>query len=99
MSTLELIIYLVIAGLCGGLARAIAGGTSGGFIISVLLGFLGAFLGRWLAHTLHLPELVNVHIGGHSFPIVWSILGGVVLVAVSHFLMGSSRIGRWQPRH
>jgi uncharacterized membrane protein YeaQ/YmgE (transglycosylase-associated protein family) len=99
MSTLELIVYLIIAGICGAIARGIAGGTSGGFIVSVLLGFLGAYVGSWLAHALRLPELIAVHIDGHRFPIVWSVLGGVVLVALAHVLMRPSYMGRWQARH
>jgi uncharacterized membrane protein YeaQ/YmgE (transglycosylase-associated protein family) len=98
MTVLELIIYLVIAGVCGAIARAIAGGTAGGFVISVLLGFLGALVGTWLAHVLRLPEVFAVVIGGHPFPIVWSIVGGSLLVALAHVLMWPSHIGRWQAR-
>lgn len=87
MTLVELIVYLVIAGVCGAIARAIAGGTGGGFVISVMLGFLGAFVGTWLAHLLHLPELLEIDIGRHPFPIVWSILGGMLLVALAHVLM------------
>jgi len=86
MTLLEFIVYLVIAGICGAIARAIAGGTGGGFVISVLLGFLGAFVGTWLARLLHLPELLVIAIQGHPFPIVWSILGGILLVALAHAL-------------
>jgi uncharacterized membrane protein YeaQ/YmgE (transglycosylase-associated protein family) len=100
MSILELIVYLVIAGICGVIARAIGGGTGGGFVVSVLLGFLGAFLGNWLARLLHLPELLEVRVGGHLFPVVWSILGGALLVALTHLLVRpSSTLGRWHPRH
>ena len=98
MTVLELIVYLVIAGICGAIARALVGGTAGGFVISVLLGFLGAFVGTWLAHVLRLPVLLAVEIGGHPFPIVWSVLGGVVLVALAQLLMGPSYFSRWQPR-
>jgi uncharacterized membrane protein YeaQ/YmgE (transglycosylase-associated protein family) len=49
-----------------------------------VLGFLGAFVGTWLARLLHLPSLFVVTIGGHPFPIVWSIVGGMVLVAIAH---------------
>jgi uncharacterized membrane protein YeaQ/YmgE (transglycosylase-associated protein family) len=87
MTLLELIVYLVIAGVCGAIARALAGGTGGGFIISLLVGFLGAFVGTWLARQLHLPSLFVVTIGGHLFPIVWSIVGGMVLVGLAHMLM------------
>jgi uncharacterized membrane protein YeaQ/YmgE (transglycosylase-associated protein family) len=86
MTLLEFVVYIVIAGICGAIARAIGGGTGGGFILSVLLGFLGAFVGTWLARVLHLPELLVVAVGGHPFPIVWSILGGMLLVILAHGL-------------
>jgi uncharacterized membrane protein YeaQ/YmgE (transglycosylase-associated protein family) len=98
MTVLEFIVYLVIAGICGAIARAIAGGTAGGFIISVLLGFLGAFVGTWLAHIMHLPVIFALAIGGHPFPIVWSIVGGSILVGLAHLLMGPSYVRRWQTR-
>jgi uncharacterized membrane protein YeaQ/YmgE (transglycosylase-associated protein family) len=95
MTLVELVVFLVVAGICGAVARAIAGGTRGGFIVAILLGFLGAFLGTWLARLLHLPELLAVSIGGHPFPIVWSIVGGIVLVGLAHVLVGPRYVGRW----
>jgi uncharacterized membrane protein YeaQ/YmgE (transglycosylase-associated protein family) len=100
MTTLELIVYLVIAAVCGAIARSIAGGTAGGFILSILVGFLGAFVGTWLARMFRLPEVFAVNIGGHPFPIFWSILGGVALVALGQLLTRPSfRSGGWQVRH
>ncbi|HEY4012592.1 MAG TPA: hypothetical protein VGM06_04605 [Polyangiaceae bacterium] len=87
MTLLEFVIYLVIAGICGAVARAIAGGTGGGFIISVLLGFLGAFVGTWLARLAHLPVLFVIAVAGHPFPILWSVIGGMILVALAHVLV------------
>jgi uncharacterized membrane protein YeaQ/YmgE (transglycosylase-associated protein family) len=87
MTLLEFIVYLVVAGICGAIARALAGGTPGGFVISLMVGFLGAFVGTWLARQLHLPTFFVVAIGGHPFPIVWSIVGGILLVGVAHLLM------------
>jgi uncharacterized membrane protein YeaQ/YmgE (transglycosylase-associated protein family) len=87
MTLVELILYLVIAGVCGAIARALAGGTPGGFVISLFVGFLGAFVGTWFARQFHLPSLFVVTVGGHPFPIVWSIVGGIVLVAITHLLM------------
>jgi uncharacterized membrane protein YeaQ/YmgE (transglycosylase-associated protein family) len=95
MTLLELIVYLVIAGVCGSVARAFAGGTGGGFVISLLVGFLGAFAGTWAARQLHLPALLVVTIGGHPFPVVWSIVGGIVLVAIAHALMRPHYSGRF----
>jgi uncharacterized membrane protein YeaQ/YmgE (transglycosylase-associated protein family) len=87
MTLFELIMYLLIAGVCGAVARAIGGGTRGGFVVSVLVGFLGAVVGMTVARTFHLPTFVAVAIGGHAFPIVWSIIGGFILVAAAHALM------------
>jgi uncharacterized membrane protein YeaQ/YmgE (transglycosylase-associated protein family) len=87
MTVIEFVMYLVIAGICGAIARALAGGTGGGFIVSILLGFLGAFVGTWLARMFHLPTLLVVAVAGHPFPIVWSIVGSMVLVAIAHALI------------
>lgn len=87
MSLLEVIVYLIIAGICGAIGGAIAGGTPGGFIVSVVVGFVGAYLGTWIARQLHLPELWVLTIGGHPFPIVWSIIGAIVLVAILNAIM------------
>ncbi len=86
MTLLEFFVYLLVAGVCGAVARAIAGGTGGGFIISVLVGFLGAFVGTWLARMVHLPVLVVIDVAGHAFPIVWSVIGGLILVGLAHAL-------------
>jgi uncharacterized membrane protein YeaQ/YmgE (transglycosylase-associated protein family) len=87
MALHDLIIYLLVAGICGAIARAVAGGTPGGFLVSVFLGLFGAYVGVSLARALHLPALVSLAIGGQSFPIVWSIAGAMLLVALTHVLM------------
>jgi uncharacterized membrane protein YeaQ/YmgE (transglycosylase-associated protein family) len=87
MTLVEFIVYLIIAGVCGAIARALVGGTRGGFVVSILLGFLGAWLGTWIARMLHLPELIAINVGGHSFPIVWSIIGALLLVGLAAALV------------
>lgn len=82
MSILELLVLLLIAGICGGLGQAIAGYRRGGCLVAVALGFIGSLLGRWLAGLLGFPEVLAVHLDGRSFPVVWSILGAAVFVAV-----------------
>jgi uncharacterized membrane protein YeaQ/YmgE (transglycosylase-associated protein family) len=96
MTLLDLVVYLFIAGICGAMARAIGGGTGGGFLVSILLGFVGALVGMTLARALHLPTFVSVAIEGHSFPIVWSIVGGFLLVAGAHALMRRPRFRSWR---
>ncbi len=94
MTLLELIMYLLVAGLCGSLARMLGGGTTGGFLMSIVLGFVGAFVGTWIARMLHLPEFLAVAVAGHPFPIVWSVLGGLFLVLIAHAVT-RPRYARW----
>ena len=82
MTLLDLLILLLVAGICGSLGQAIAGYSRGGCLVSIALGFVGALLGMWVARMMGLPELFPVNIGGTSFPIVWSIIGSALFVAI-----------------
>jgi uncharacterized membrane protein YeaQ/YmgE (transglycosylase-associated protein family) len=82
-----LIVLLLIAAVCGALGKAVAGGSRGGLITSVALGFIGAVFGSWMGRELRLPEPLVIQVGGHPFPIVWSIVGAAVIVAILHVLM------------
>jgi len=81
-----LILLVVIAAICGAVGRAIAGEIRGGLIVSIALGFVGALLGPWLALQLKLPEPLMIHISGHSFPVLWSIIGAGLFVAIIHLI-------------
>jgi uncharacterized membrane protein YeaQ/YmgE (transglycosylase-associated protein family) len=82
MTLIEFLILLLVAGVCGALGQAIGGFSRGGCLVSIALGFIGALLGSWLSRQLGLPELLVVPVGGRSFPIVWSIIGAALFVAV-----------------
>ena len=90
-SPLGLLLFLFIAAICGAIGRAIAGGTTGGCIVSIAVGFVGALLGSWLASRLGLPEVFAIRVDGHPFPIVWSIIGAALFVAVVTLLSGGRR--------
>jgi uncharacterized membrane protein YeaQ/YmgE (transglycosylase-associated protein family) len=92
MSIAELLIYLVVAGVCGSIAQALAGGSRGGCLVSIVLGFIGALLGTKLASLAGLHEILPVTIGGKSFPIIWSIIGAALFVAILNFLSPRRRL-------
>jgi uncharacterized membrane protein YeaQ/YmgE (transglycosylase-associated protein family) len=83
-----LIVLLVIAALCGAVGKSLAGGGPGGLIVSTALGFIGALLGPWIALQFHLSEPLVLQVGGHPFPIVWSIVGAALFVALLHLMSG-----------
>jgi uncharacterized membrane protein YeaQ/YmgE (transglycosylase-associated protein family) len=82
----QLLVLLLIAGVCGALGQAIGGYSHGGCLVSIALGFIGALLGTWLAGMLHLPELLSVPVGGTKFPVIWSIIGAALFVALINLL-------------
>jgi uncharacterized membrane protein YeaQ/YmgE (transglycosylase-associated protein family) len=82
MTLFDILILLLVAGICGSLGQAIAGYSRGGWLVSIALGFVGALLGMWVARMMGLPELFPVSIGGTRFPIIWSIIGSALFVAV-----------------
>ena len=89
MTLLDVLILLLVAGICGSLGQAIVGYSRGGCLVSIALGFVGALLGMWIARLMGLPEMFPVRIGGTSFPIIWSIIGSAVFVAVLTLLTRS----------
>jgi uncharacterized membrane protein YeaQ/YmgE (transglycosylase-associated protein family) len=79
-----LILLIVIAAVCGAIGKAIAGGARGGLVVSTALGFIGAILGPWIATQLRLSEPLVIQISGHPFPVLWSIIGAAIFVAIIH---------------
>ena len=92
MTLFEFLILLLIAGVCGSIGQALGGFSRGGCLVSIALGFIGALLGMWLAGQLGLPELFAIQVGGKSFPIIWSIIGSALFVAVLGLLSGRRRV-------
>lgn len=82
MTFFDLLLLLLVAGICGSLGQAISGYSRGGCLVSIALGFVGAVLGIFVARKMGVPELFAVQIGNTSFPIVWSIIGSALFVAV-----------------
>ena len=82
MRLLDLLLLLLVAGICGALGQAIGGFSRGGCLVSIALGFIGALLGLWLARSFGLPEPFPVQVGGQVFPVIWSIVGAALFVAV-----------------
>ena len=87
MNLIDLLIMLLIAGICGSIGQAITGYSRGGCLASIAVGFIGALLGGFLARQLGLPELFVVR----GFPIIWSIIGAALFVALIALISGGRR--------
>ena len=83
---IQFLILLLIAGICGAVGQAIGGYSHGGCLVSIALGFIGALLGTYIARALGLPELLVIPAGGMHFPIIWSIIGAALFVALINLI-------------
>jgi uncharacterized membrane protein YeaQ/YmgE (transglycosylase-associated protein family) len=82
----DLIVLIVIAAVCGAVGKALGGGGRRGLITSIALGFIGALFGPWIARQLNLAEPFVLRLSGQSFPILWSIIGAAIFVALLHLI-------------
>jgi uncharacterized membrane protein YeaQ/YmgE (transglycosylase-associated protein family) len=87
---LSFVVLVVVAGLCGSIGMALVGRRKGrkGCLVSVAAGFIGALIGTLLARWADLPEPLPLRLAGTTFPVVWSVVGSAVFVAVLSFLSG-----------
>ncbi|MEK7469660.1 MAG: GlsB/YeaQ/YmgE family stress response membrane protein [Planctomycetota bacterium] len=65
--------------------------SHGGCLSGIAVGFVGALLGTWIARAFGLPEIFMLTIGGVAMPIVWSIIGATLFVALVSMLAGPRR--------
>ncbi len=79
-----LLVLILIAALCGAIGSSLAGARGVGVLTATGLGVIGASLGPVLARQLHLREPLMIHVSGHPFPVLWSIVGAALLVALLH---------------
>ncbi len=91
MTLIDFLILAIVAAICGSLGQAIVGFSRGGCLVAMALGFIGAVVGFWLKNALGLPEPLMLQIAGSDFPVVWSIIGAALFVALITFLTGSGR--------
>lgn len=91
MSLTSFLLLLLIAAVIGAVGQAFAGYDVGGCLVSIVVGFLGAVIGMWIASSAGLPVFFVAEVGGVDFPVVWSIIGSALLVAVLGLLRGSAR--------
>ena len=82
MTLVDFLILGVEAAICGFIGQALVGHSVGGCLVSAFVGYIGALIGVWVARQFGLPELIAIEIGGQAFPVVWSIIGSALLVAI-----------------
>ncbi|HEX8237862.1 MAG TPA: GlsB/YeaQ/YmgE family stress response membrane protein [Abditibacteriaceae bacterium] len=88
MTVWDFLLLLLVAAIIGSIGQAIAGYSTPGCAMSIVIGFVGAFIGRWLQAQFKLPMFLPVRVGGTTFPVIWSVIGAVLLVLVLRLVLG-----------
>jgi uncharacterized membrane protein YeaQ/YmgE (transglycosylase-associated protein family) len=82
ISLIGLLVLILVGAIVGAIAEALVGYTPGGFLATAAIGFLGAVIGSWLAPRVGLRELLPVTVDGVTVPVMWAIIGAIILVLV-----------------
>lgn len=85
---MDMLILLIIAFITGSIGARLAGVSSIGCLGSIFVGLVGSYVGSYVATKLHLPVIFALHVGGHAFPVIWSIIGAIICVVVLHLFVG-----------
>lgn len=95
MDLLQLLILLIIAGLCGAIAEWIVGFSPGDLLVTIINGVVGAYVGSWIGSLIgsligiELP--LRVAVGTISFNLIWAVLGSILLLLLLRTLRGTGR--------
>ncbi|HDP99235.1 MAG TPA: GlsB/YeaQ/YmgE family stress response membrane protein [bacterium] len=87
MTIFGFLILLLVAAVIGSIGSAIAGYSSRGCLTSIAIGLIGAIIGSWLSRELKIGEVFVFQ----GLPVIWSIIGAAIFVAVINLLSGSQK--------
>jgi uncharacterized membrane protein YeaQ/YmgE (transglycosylase-associated protein family) len=94
---LQLLILLVVAGLCGAVAEWIIGYNPGGLLVAIIIGVIGAYIGNWIGGLLPLDLPLTVQVDSVTFNLIWAVIGSLILLVLIRTIRGGARwneIGR-----
>jgi len=86
LSLTQIVVWLVIALICGAVAQALLGYSHIGLLSATALGLLGALVGTWLASALRLPSMLTINIFGVQAELLWCTVGAILVIALTQTL-------------
>ena len=90
ISIIEILFFLIVAAIFGSLGARLAGQRAGGCLVAIVLGAVGAGVGWFIATRTNLA-VITVELFDRHIPILWSIAGSALFVAVLSALTRKKR--------
>jgi uncharacterized membrane protein YeaQ/YmgE (transglycosylase-associated protein family) len=88
---MDFIFLLIVAAILGGIGARLAGQDNNGCFMSIILGLIGAMLGRAASENFGIGDIWTISLGGTSVPVLSTIVGSALFVALLNLLSGKSR--------
>ncbi len=87
----HIFLILIVSAICGSIAGAITGAKQQGCWTNVGVGLMGSIVGYFLQKLLNLPSIIDLHLGHGRFPLLWTIIGSIVFLAVLQLINSKGR--------
>lgn len=91
MDLIDLGLIAAVGFICGTAGQLTSSHSRGGWIVNIVMGITGAGMGVYLSHQIGAPEILNLKFGNTNFPIVFSLVGSVLMVGFIGFLVKPKR--------
>ncbi|NOX22929.1 MAG: hypothetical protein GXP36_07545 [Actinobacteria bacterium] len=88
---MDVIFLLIVAAVLGGIGARLAGQDNNGCFMSIVLGLIGAMLGRAASTRLGIGDIWTITLGGTQIPVLSTIAGSAIFVALLNVLAGKKR--------
>ena|SRR5687768_17168526 len=92
MTITEILPLLLVAVVAANVKQVIYSQSLGGYLVSVLVAFIGAFFGIGMARLFGFPEMFPFIIRGETFPVMWSVIGAIILLWMLNSITRSSEV-------
>jgi uncharacterized membrane protein YeaQ/YmgE (transglycosylase-associated protein family) len=91
MDAVDLAGIAIITLVCGLIGQLTSGYSRGGLIVNLFSAFAGAVAGVHISRAVHATDVFNYKTANSNFPILWALIGSVLLVAIVGTLVKPGR--------
>ena len=91
MNLIDVLLTVLVAVICGTFAQLTSRYSKGGWIVNLGIGFLGALAGVVVSRSLNARVIYDLTVGTTSFPVIYSIIGSVAVLAAINFFVKPGR--------